>query len=203
MRGLSSIDGGQSLLASTLEAVLKHRDDPSQHDDADNVETYSITDLAREYNVSNRALRFYEEKGLVEPERDRLRRTYLPDDRARVGLIIALKRAGMELKEIKEIFIAIDLGQPRSCVLGFVFQKFQALAVQLSSHRNEIDVAIDHVHAGISSVEAFLAADDENAATAALVSQSQFMLSPGSKNYLQKTAKLRNGRLVLRGGQNT
>lgn len=203
MSNPSFIDRFPPLLNSMLEAVLYARENPAVQDGTDGGKTYSISDLAKEFGVSHRALRFYEEKGLVEPERDRLKRTYLPEDRACVGLIVALKRTGMALNEIKEIFIAIDLGKSKLNVLHILHEQFQAQAKRLLDNREEVEAAIDQIRADIEAVRTFLSADDEAAATEVLVSQFQKPLRAASSKYLQKTAKLKGDRLALRGGHSS
>ncbi|MCF8479116.1 MAG: MerR family DNA-binding transcriptional regulator [Rhodospirillum sp.] len=71
-------------------------------------DSYSIADLAKEFDVTPRAIRFYEDKGLITPERDGLRRIYSPRDRVRLMLILRGKRLGFSLKEIQEIIDLYD-----------------------------------------------------------------------------------------------
>lgn len=79
-------------------------------DDADAAKTgpavYTIGDLAREFDVTLRALRFYEDKGLLSPRRDGLARLYSPNDRIRLQLILKGKRLGFTLAEIAEMIEA-------------------------------------------------------------------------------------------------
>ena len=65
--------------------------------------TYSIGDLASEFDVTTRAIRFYEEKGLLAPQREGTRRVYGPADRTRLRLIVRGKRLGLSLDESAEI----------------------------------------------------------------------------------------------------
>jgi DNA-binding transcriptional MerR regulator len=65
--------------------------------------TYTISQLAREFEVTPRALRFYEDKGLLTPRRDGMNRVYSHRDRAKLQLILRGKRVGLSLIEIKEI----------------------------------------------------------------------------------------------------
>lgn len=64
---------------------------------------YSISELAREFSVSTRTIRFYEEKGFIQPRRKGQRRIYSAADRARIRLILRGKRIGMSLAESMEI----------------------------------------------------------------------------------------------------
>lgn len=71
--------------------------------------TYSISELAREFGVTTRTIRFYEEKGLIHPRREGQKRLYSSADRVRIKLILRGKRIGMTLKESVEV---IDLYDP-------------------------------------------------------------------------------------------
>ena len=71
--------------------------------------TYTISELAKEFDVTTRTIRFYEEKGLITPLRDGHRRVYSPADRVRIKLILRGKRIGMTLQESVEL---IDLYEP-------------------------------------------------------------------------------------------
>jgi len=67
--------------------------------------SYSISDLAAEFNVTTRTIRFYEEKGLLKPGREGNRRVYSPSDRTRLRLILRGKRLGFSLDESAEIVL--------------------------------------------------------------------------------------------------
>jgi len=67
--------------------------------------TYSISDLAAEFDVTTRTIRFYEEKGLLKPAREGNRRIYGPADRTRLRLILRGKRLGFSLNESAEIVL--------------------------------------------------------------------------------------------------
>lgn len=65
--------------------------------------SYSISDLAGEFGVTTRTIRFYEEKGLLQPQREGTRRIYSTADRTRLRLILRGKRLGLSLEESAEI----------------------------------------------------------------------------------------------------
>lgn len=73
--------------------------------------TYTISELAKEFDVTTRTIRFYEEKGLITPLRDGNKRVYTPADRVRIKLILRGKRIGMTLQESVEL---IDLYEPQN-----------------------------------------------------------------------------------------
>jgi DNA-binding transcriptional MerR regulator len=70
---------------------------------------FSISDLAREFDITPRAIRFYEDQGLLAPRRDGQRRIYTPRDRTRLKLTLRGKRLGLSLSEIREL---IDMYEP-------------------------------------------------------------------------------------------
>ena len=72
---------------------------------------YSISDLAREFDVTPRAIRFYEDHGLLSPRRDGQRRIYSPRDRTRLKLTLRGKRLGLSLSEIRELIDMYDPGR--------------------------------------------------------------------------------------------
>ena len=69
---------------------------------------YSIAELAREFGITARTIRFYEDEGLIKPRRQGLTRLYSPHDRVRLGWILRGKRLGFSLAEIKQL---LDLYQ--------------------------------------------------------------------------------------------
>jgi DNA-binding transcriptional MerR regulator len=73
--------------------------------------TYSISDLARELDITTRAIRFYEEQGLLAPERRGQERIYTPRDKVSLKLILRGKRIGFSLAECREL---IELYDPTS-----------------------------------------------------------------------------------------
>ena len=70
---------------------------------------YTISELAREFGITTRTIRFYEEKGLISPQREGQKRIYSPADRVRIKLILRGKRIGMTLQECVEF---IDMYDP-------------------------------------------------------------------------------------------
>ena len=86
--------------------------------DRDDKEVYRIGDLAREFNVSLRTLRFYEDRGLISPERSGSTRLYSVDDRRRLKIILLIKNVGFSLIDIQEFLNLYDAGdgdRPTPC----------------------------------------------------------------------------------------
>jgi DNA-binding transcriptional MerR regulator len=97
--------------------------------------TYSISDLAREFDLTTRAIRFYEDLGLLEPERSGLggrSRIYSGRDRTRLKLTLRAKRLGLSLTEAKEIIDMYD--SPRDT--GAQLQKYLDV---LALHREQVE----------------------------------------------------------------
>lgn len=111
----------------------------SNHDDKS---IYTIGDLAREFGVTLRALRFYEDKGLLTPQRDGLNRLYSRRDRARLKLILLGKRVGFSLLEIKEMLDLYDLKDGQLTQIKVAHKKFSDQLVALHEQRAEVDRAI-------------------------------------------------------------
>ena len=70
--------------------------------------TYSITELAREFQMTPRAIRYYEDHGLLAPERKGMQRVYSKRDRTRLKLTLRGKRLGLSLAEIRELINMYD-----------------------------------------------------------------------------------------------
>ncbi len=88
-----------------------------------NDNTYSISDLAKEFDVTTRTIRFYEDEGLVHPKRMGSRRIYSNRDHTRLKLILRGKRLGLSLGELRELFDIYDnphrgghKGQLQKCI---------------------------------------------------------------------------------------
>ena len=109
---------------------------------------YTISDLAKEFDLTTRAIRFYEDMGLLQPERSGAggrNRVYSPRDRARLRLTLRAKRLGLSLSEAKEIIDLYD--SPRDT--GVQLKKFlDVLAVhrkQLEDQMADLQATLDEV----------------------------------------------------------
>lgn len=110
--------------------------------------TYSIRQLSKEFDVTARALRFYEDKGLISPERKGQTRLYSPRDRARLQLILRGKRLGFSLIEIHEI---LDLYTPKdhgAAQMRATLHKYRSQIETLKRQREDIDAAIKDMAEG-------------------------------------------------------
>ena len=110
--------------------------------------TYTISELAQEFDLTTRAIRFYEDMGLISPERagpgGRVR-VYSSRDRARLLLTLRAKRLGLSLVEAKDILDVYD--SPRDTVPQL--EKFLNV---LSEHRRQLEAQLTEVQANLDDV---------------------------------------------------
>ncbi len=106
-------------------------------------QTYSIQDLSREFKVTPRTLRFYEDKGLLAPDRRGATRLYSDRDRVHLQLTLRGKRLGLSLTECREIIELYDPKRPgdlRQLVL--LFQKIRDHRVRLLEQMRDIEATL-------------------------------------------------------------
>ncbi|MDZ4051870.1 MAG: MerR family DNA-binding transcriptional regulator, partial [Phenylobacterium sp.] len=118
--------------------------------------TFTIRQLCLEFKCTPRALRFYEDKGLLSPARDGMNRVYSYKDRGRLQLILNGKRVGLALAEIGEILDLYDLNDGGAAQNIKSLTKFRERIVALEAQRQDIDKAIDELRAGCDALEAQL-----------------------------------------------
>lgn len=113
------------------------------HRDVDTAELFGITELCREFGISLRALRFYEDKGLLSPRRINGARVYTRRDRARLALILRAKAIGSPLSEIKNYLdLYGEQGEGRSQQLGYVIERTDQEIAELEKKRAQIDQSL-------------------------------------------------------------
>ena len=115
--------------------------------------TYSISELAREFGITPRALRFYEDKDMLHPARDGMTRVYSHRDRGRVKIIVRLKRLGLPLADIREILDLYGLEDGQRAQMRMSLVKFQNQIKELESQREDIEMALQELHNGIEWLE--------------------------------------------------
>lgn len=106
---------------------------------------FSISDLCAEFGVTARALRFYEDEGLIGPERRGTTRIYSQRDRARLAWILRGKRVGFSLGEIREMIDLYDIGDGRRVQKATTIARCRDRMALLASQKHDIDAAIDEL----------------------------------------------------------
>ncbi|MDO8769944.1 MAG: MerR family DNA-binding transcriptional regulator [Burkholderiaceae bacterium] len=122
------------MLVSNAQAFV------DSHRDVDTAELFGITELCREFGITLRALRFYEDKGLLSPRRINGARVYTRRDRARLALILRAKAIGSSLSEIKQYLdLYGDQGEGRAQQLSYVIERTDTEIAELEKKRAQID----------------------------------------------------------------
>lgn len=103
---------------------------------------FSITDLAREFGVTARTLRFYEDEGLIHPERRGATRLYSRADRARLAWILRGRAVGFSLADIRELLDMYAPGEARKAQLAATLGKCRDRIAALEAQRAAIDETI-------------------------------------------------------------
>ena len=102
------------------------------------VATYGIAELAREFNVTTRTIRFYEDQKLLSPERQGQRRIYSPREKVRLRLIMRGKRLGFSLGEIREMIDLYDDDPSEIAQLNLFLDKIRERQAVLTQQQTDI-----------------------------------------------------------------
>ena len=120
---------------------------------------FSISELAREFDITTRSIRFYEDQGLLNPAREGQTRIYSKQDRVRLKLTLRGKRLGSSLAEIRELFDLYDADKSSrtqlQTMLGLVEEKRETLQQQMEDIRMvllELDAAEQRCQQALSQL---------------------------------------------------
>ena len=144
------------------------------------VQTFTIGELAREFELTTRAMRFYEDKGLLAPARTGPgghQRVYGARDRTRLALTLRAKRLGLSLSEVKDILDMYD--SPRDTVAQL--EKFLGV---LGAHRAQLEAQMAEVQGNLDDVRL-----QEDQARAALERARRGAAAPGARTGAKAAAK--------------
>ena len=112
--------------------------------------TWTITTIAREFDVTLRTIRFYEDRGLLAPERRGTQRIFRARDRVRLALVLRGKRLGFSLDEIATIVDMYDAAPGEAGQLSYLLRQIDARRVELDQRRWDIEATL----ADLAEVEA-------------------------------------------------
>ncbi len=107
--------------------------------------TFSIADLAREFDLTPRAIRYYEDKGLLSPQREGMQRVYSKRDRTRLKLALRGKRLGLSLAEIRELIDMYDTATDGSPQLLKFLRVLSRRKAALEQQREDIEAVLDEI----------------------------------------------------------
>ncbi len=121
---------------------------------------YSVTELATELGVTARALRFYEDKGLISPQRAGNTRVYTHRDRGRLMLILRGKRLGFSLREVRDWLDLYDLDPNQVAQMTRLRDKVRARIAALEGQRADLKATLAELRGILRQVDGHLAAKD-------------------------------------------
>ena len=111
--------------------------------------THTISELAKEFGLTTRTIRFYEEKGLIKPVREGQKRLYSNADRVRIKLILRGKRIGMTLQECVDVIDMYDPGHNNAEQLHSLINKVKERRESLLQQKRDLDSIL----AGLDEVQ--------------------------------------------------
>jgi DNA-binding transcriptional MerR regulator len=107
--------------------------------------TFTITELAQEFDITPRAIRFYEDLGLLEPARAGRNRVYTHRDRTRLKLTLRGKRLGLSLQEVKQLVDMYESGSDER-------RQLEAFLTVLGDHRRQLEQQLDDIQVTLAEI---------------------------------------------------
>jgi len=108
-------------------------------------ETFTISELASEFGVTTRTIRFYEDQGLVSPTRQGTARVFSSRDRVRLKLALRGKRLGFSIAEIRDLFELYDISRDEKKQLEEFLLKLERRRVLLEQQREDIEIMLNEI----------------------------------------------------------
>lgn len=107
--------------------------------------TFTISELAREFGVTTRTIRFYEDEGLLSPKREGTNRVFSQRDHVRLKLALRGKRLGFSLAEIRELFELYDVSRDEHQQLEEFLARLERRRAHLEQQREDIEVMLREI----------------------------------------------------------
>jgi DNA-binding transcriptional MerR regulator len=123
-------------------------------------ETYTISQLAAEFDVTTRTIRFYEDQGLISPKREGSVRIFSVRDRVRLKLALRGKRLGFSLAEIRELFELYDVSRDERKQLEEFLTRLERRRARLELQREDIEVMLNEIDFFAAQCRRLLKAED-------------------------------------------
>ncbi|GLS84318.1 MerR family transcriptional regulator [Paraferrimonas haliotis] len=121
--------------------------------------TYSISELSKEFDVTTRSIRFYEDQGLLKPRRKGQTRIYSLKDKVRLKLVLRGKRLGFSLAETRRLFELYDADKSSSSQLQTMLEMIDQKKQELKQQMDDIQVVLMELNASEAQCKAALEAN--------------------------------------------
>ncbi|MCB1639390.1 MAG: MerR family DNA-binding transcriptional regulator, partial [Thiothrix sp.] len=118
--------------------------------------SYTISELAKAYGITPRTVRLYEERGILNPQREGKRRIYSERDRVRLHLTLRVRRLGMSLAEARDLIDMYSHPQDQEHQLHRLLEKLHARRDKLLEQRRDIDLTLAEIERVCQSAQAVL-----------------------------------------------
>lgn len=128
--------------------------------------TYSISDLSKEFDITTRSIRFYEDQGLIKPRRRGQTRIYSLKDKVRLKLILRGKRLGFSLAETRRLFELYDADKTSTSQLNTMLELVSEKKAALQQQMDDIKVVLMELNSAEQQCKAALETNKQTKTTA-------------------------------------